>query len=191
MFYIQDTSEVKMSLHKHLCKLDNFANLSSHDALVGKIILPISSEVESEPDYSSSYTPFVVPKPKWNESGLAGYQKQSADVLQNLANQFKSVDDIPILSELFSKMLVISAEKNFETVTPAQKKGKKTKTLFPQLNIKLRIRNMRMFARNGESKDDQMMQTTRPGLQNLHPSVIYRKFRTRKSHLKPGKIAMT
>ena len=112
-----------MSLHKHLCKLDNFANLSSHDALVGKIILPISSEAESEPDYSSSYTPFVVSKPKWNESGLAGYQKQSADVLQNLANQFKSVDDIPILSELFSKMLVISGEKSFETVTPAQKKG--------------------------------------------------------------------
>ena len=61
---------------------------------------------------------------------MAGYQRQSADVLQSLANQFNSVDEIPILSELFSKMLVISAEKNFETVTPGPKKCKQIKPFF-------------------------------------------------------------
>jgi hypothetical protein len=66
-----------------------------------------------------------VSKPVWNEAGLPGYQKQSAEVLKNLVNQFDQPEFIPLLSELFSKMLVISAEQNFDT-------KKKPQTMMPR-----------------------------------------------------------
>ena len=121
LYYVPEDSKVNVKMHKHLCKLENFSNLSSHDVIVGEVNMPLVTYPNIEPDYTSTYTPFVVAKPKWNESGLAGYQKQSAEVLQNLVNQFNQPEYIPMLTELFSKMLVISAEKNFETVIPKTK----------------------------------------------------------------------
>ena len=100
LYFVPDNSNIKVKLHKHLCKLDNFANLSSHDALIGEVVLPAVEHCNEETDYSSTYTPFVVAKPKWSESGLSGYQKQSKEVLQNLSNQFDQREDIPILCEL-------------------------------------------------------------------------------------------
>ena len=47
LYFIPEKSKVKVTLHKHLCKLAKFANLSSQG-------------VKSEPDYSSTYTPFIV-----------------------------------------------------------------------------------------------------------------------------------
>ena len=114
LYFIPDKSKVKVTLHKHLCKLDNSANLSSHDAIVGQIVLPSVQESNSEPDYSSTYTPFIVSKPKWDDEGKPGYQKQSAEVLKDMIKQFNQPELIPIMSELFSKMLVISADNNFE-----------------------------------------------------------------------------
>jgi hypothetical protein len=58
--------------------------------IVGQIVLP------SEADY------------------MPGYQKQSGEVLQDMINQFNQSEHIHIMSDLFSKMLVISAENNFE-----------------------------------------------------------------------------
>ena len=75
LYFIPDKSKVKVTLHKHLCKLDNFANLSSHDAIVGQIELPSVQESNSEPDYSPTYTPFVVSKPKWDEAANPGKTK--------------------------------------------------------------------------------------------------------------------
>ena len=128
--FFPKNSNVKAKIHKQLCKLYNFSNLSSHDAIVGRIFLPVSTSVQSEPDYSSTYCPFVVAKPKWNETGLPGYQKQTAEFLQKLVNQFSQPEFIPILSELFSKMLVISAENNFETTKPPTNQFKTKKPFF-------------------------------------------------------------
>ena len=123
-------------------------------------------------------------------SGLAGYQRQSADVLQSLANQFNSVDEIPILSELFSKMLEISAEKNFETVTPGPKKCNQSKPFF-SAEHKMAYKKHEHVCKEGGSKAIQKLLTTQLGLRNLHPSVIYRKLRVKKSQLKPDEITMT
>ena len=49
LYFIPDKSAVNVKLQKHLCKLENFANLSSHDAIVGKIEFPVSADS----DYSS------------------------------------------------------------------------------------------------------------------------------------------
>ena len=120
LYFIPKSSKVSVKMHKHLCKLDYFSNLSSHDVIVGNISLPSIKSVENEKDYSTTYTDFPVAKPLWNEDGLPGYQKQSSEILQSLLSKFNQPEFIPVLSELFSKMLVISAENNFETVTPAK-----------------------------------------------------------------------
>ena len=123
LYYVPEKSKVKVHLHKHLCQLENSDNLSSHDALVGNISLPLIYKSKKEPDYSTTYTPFVVSKPIWSECGMPGYQKQSAEVLQNIINQFNQPEFIPLMSELFSKMLVICAKNNFETITPKKMTG--------------------------------------------------------------------
>ena len=125
LYFVPENSTVNVKLHNHLCVLENSSNLSSHDTLVGQLTLPyVNNSSETETDYSSTYIPFIVSKPKWNEAGLLGYQKQSAEILTKLSNTFDKPEYIPILSELFSKMLVLSAENNFETFTPSRNTGK-------------------------------------------------------------------
>ena len=126
LYFIPDNVTAKVELEKHLCKLENYQNLSSHDAIIGKLSIPLSCISDIEPDYSSSYTTFLAPKPKWNDSGMEGYQAQSAQMLENLSKQFKTNEDIPVLAELFSKVLVISAKNNFDTkvVKPRRKLSK-------------------------------------------------------------------
>ena len=119
--YFPEESPLSISLFKHLCKLDNHANLSSHDALVAKLFSPKIEKSVKEKDYSQTYETFLVKKPKWDEPGIHGYQSESARVLNNLLLEFNEPEYIPLLSELFSKMLVLSAENNFETSQPKYK----------------------------------------------------------------------
>ena len=58
LYHIPEYSEAKIELDKHLCKLENSQNLSSHDAILGRIEIQISCDTNIEPDYSSSYSPF-------------------------------------------------------------------------------------------------------------------------------------
>ena len=67
---------------------------------------------------------------KWNDAGIPGYQQQSRQVLTNLVEQFNQPEYIPVLSELFSKMLVMCAEKNFDTTCPSSKPRTQGKTYF-------------------------------------------------------------
>ena len=91
---------MKVTFHKHLCQLVSSENLSSHDAIVGRINFPSIETKNEEPDFSHTYTPFTVSKPVWSEAGLDGYQNQSAQFLQNLVNQFHQPEFIPFLSEV-------------------------------------------------------------------------------------------
>ena len=127
-FFVPEQSDVNVRLKKHLCLKDDPSNISSHDVLVGEVVLPVVREHAESEDYSSSYTPFLVKKPKWNESGLEGYQNQSARILGGLCAKYEKVEYLPTLCEMFSRALVISAEKHFETTKPSQKK-KKTEDL--------------------------------------------------------------
>ena len=90
----------------------------------------MTNHTTEEPDYSSTYTPFVVSKPTWSEAGLLGYQQQSAEFLQKIVNQFSQPEFIPLMSELFSKMLVICAKNNFETANPKKKSEKRNTPYF-------------------------------------------------------------
>ena len=88
LYKVPENSDVDIDLYKHLCKLNNFANLSSHDALVARVALPVEKTQKKEKDFSSTYTPFIVPKPKWNESGLIQYQKETSKKLKDLSVEF-------------------------------------------------------------------------------------------------------
>ena len=130
LFYIPEESDMKVTFHKHLCQLVSSENLSSHDAIVGRIDFPSIETKNEEPDFSHTYTPFTVSKPVWSEAGLDGYQNQSAQFLQNLVNQFDQPEFIPFLSEMFSKTFVMCAENNFEVKKPKKKSTKPKKTYF-------------------------------------------------------------
>ena len=79
-----------------------------------------------EDDFTASYTPFIVKKPKWNEESKDDYQKQTTKILQELSDKYNSVVYIPKLCEMFSKALVISAEKVFDTSNPKFDEKKRT-----------------------------------------------------------------
>ena len=126
-YFPSSSSKTSLELFEHLCLKDNHENLSSHDVLVGKMILPDVPKATIGQDFSSTYTDFLVKKPKWSESGLAGYQAQTAQVLQEMFSRFNMVEHIPTLTEMCSKMLVISAEQNFETSNPKKGQPKQKK----------------------------------------------------------------
>jgi hypothetical protein len=117
-----DADVEKVAASRHLVAR---RKLSAHDVTMGDIIIPFSQEEVSSKDYSSSYSEFIVKKPKWEEEGKEGYQIETARILQGLFDNYDKVEDIPTLCAMFSKALVISAENNFETSNPKQKMKKK------------------------------------------------------------------
>ena len=127
-YSIPNKSKTIIELNKHLCQKENSSNLSAHDVLVGMIGLPATIDADSdEADFTSTYTPFVVKKLKWNESGRDTYQKQTSHILQDLLNKYSAPEFIPVLCEMFSRALVISAENNFEDKCPLKTHTQKHK----------------------------------------------------------------
>ena len=153
--YFPENSASEMSLLKHLCKLDDSANLSSHDALLGKLIIPTVIKTIIETDYSHTYETFLIEKPKWNLSGIPGYQSETSRVLKSLLSEFNEPECIPLLSELFSKMLVISAKNNFETSCPKRNKSGGKVFFSPEHKEAYRIHEniCQVWRKNGRPKD--------------------------------------
>ena len=117
-YYIPAKSSLRLEFKDQLCLKDEPMNISSHDVIVGEAVFPIVDDTFDEKDESSSYTQFVVEKPKWNESGKEGYETETARVLQGLIEKYNEIEHIPVLCEMFAKTLVMSIENNFETTTP-------------------------------------------------------------------------
>ena len=126
LFHIPENSEIKLQFLDHLCKLENSANLSSHDVILGEIKIPFENEINSEEDFTNTYEEFVVKKPKWDKSGISNYQEQTFNVLSQLFANFKGPQFIPALTEMISKTLVLSAEMNFEHTKPNPDRKQKT-----------------------------------------------------------------
>ena len=101
-----------VSFSSHLCKLDDPSNLSSHDAVLGKIKLPETIEETDHIDYSDSYEEFIPKKIIWSDN--TEYQEMTVKILQNLLTTFDEPEHLPSLAEMTSNMLVMCAEKCFE-----------------------------------------------------------------------------
>ena len=122
---IPDKSKIKITFKDQLCLKNDSANISSHDVIIGQIALTTTTEDNNEEDFSSSYTPFVVKKPKWNSEQKPDYEQKAYNDLKELSENYSDTEFIPELCEMFSKALVISAEKVFETTEPNFKEKKK------------------------------------------------------------------
>ena len=135
LYFLPETSQdITVNFSDHLCKKEHSSNLSSHDVIVGLVSLQTMLTEDKEEDYSKLYSDFKRKKPKWNDAGLEGYQTQTAEVLNEIMNDFNEPFYIPALSEMFSKTLVISAEQNFECSQPVKKKKKAN---FPKFSSEL------------------------------------------------------
>ena len=85
--------------------------------MIEEIYLPeCNGTNEAESDYTDSYSEFHVVKPKWNPSGMFEYQHQTEKLIYDLLEKFDQPAHISALTEMCSNMLVMSAERNFETV---------------------------------------------------------------------------
>ena len=123
LYFIPEShTNLKIQFSDHFCKKENSYNLSSHDVIVGQINLPTEPNAEEEEDFSKSYSDFIRRKPKWNYDGIDGYQNETAEVLSEMMSNFDEPFFIPVLCEMFSKTLVISAEHNFECSTEEETK---------------------------------------------------------------------
>ena len=125
LYFLPPKSKIDLEFLDHLCKLENSSNLSSHDVILGQLKLPSLQEEVSNEDYSGTYEPFIVKKPNWEESGFEHYQAQTYKVLSEIFERFQGPEFIPAMSEMCSKMLVISAEQNFQTSQPNPNKKKR------------------------------------------------------------------
>ena len=87
---------------------------------------------------------------------MAGYQAQTAQVLQEMFSRFNMVEHIPTLTEMCSKMLVISAEQNFETSNPKKGQPKQKKYPFFSKEHKSAFKEHEKVCRGGGKKVIQM-----------------------------------
>ena len=125
LYYIPEQMKIKMNLKDHLCQKEDDDNISAHDVIVGDISIAQSTSEEAETDYSTTYTEFKVKKPKWDMNNTERYQEQTARIMDELLVKFDQPEEIPILTEMLSKMFVLSAELNFETSNPNISKPQK------------------------------------------------------------------
>ena len=78
------------------------------------MIKPEANEI----DYTHTYEEFTVTKPIWNTIISSEYQTLAHTALEATFNKFPEAEHIPLLAELFSKILVLSAEKSSQCSKP-------------------------------------------------------------------------
>ena len=100
-----------VSFLNHLCKKDDPLNLSSHDALVGKIKISKFKE-KDDVDYTDTYEAFQPTKIIWNQN--QEYQEMTANILGQLLSNYDQPEHLPALAEMSSKMIAMCAQKCFE-----------------------------------------------------------------------------
>ena len=153
--FVPNNSQVKICLQKHICQQHEPSNLSSHDVIIGEIFFPRGNESKSESSFSDTYTDFPRKRIKWDKGNILCYQEQTSKVLEDAFATFHQPENIPILSEIFSKTLVKCAEMNFEPV----KTNKKCQPFFSKElrkahnNHKINFRKWRKAGRPNNKED--------------------------------------
>ena len=130
--HIPEDCHVKIRFKDQLCLNEDSSNISSHDVIIGQVEIPVTSQDIQEKDFTSSYIPFPVKKPYWDVNKKQYYEQETKAALQELSNNYTEVEFLPELCEMFSKVLVISAEKVYETSNPNYKAKKKKLPYFSE-----------------------------------------------------------
>ena len=111
IFAASNTLEIT-NVHQ-ICTLETPSNLSSHDPIAATIVVQDVSEIR-ESKHKSSYKAFHPEKIVWDESRMDDYQKLAGQALSDAQEYWDTPETIPLLSSLFSKLLVQCAEMVFD-----------------------------------------------------------------------------
>ena len=98
-----------------LCTLDNALNLSSHDLITADVKLSFA-QPKLLNSCKTSYSPFKRRKISWDASRFTQYQLLANLWLTKAVNYWTSLESIPLLITLSSKLLVTSAELTFKSI---------------------------------------------------------------------------
>ena len=78
-------------------------------------------------DYSTTYSDFIVERPKRFNEGLPFYQEEAQLTIKNILKQYNAPEYLPEVSQMVSEALVLCAEHNLKI---SNKKPKDKKLLF-------------------------------------------------------------
>ena len=108
------SNEINMEDIVQYCTLDTPLNLSSHDPI--KATMNVQLEASQDKNkFSQTYSNFERKKIIWDESKLLQYQQLAAKALSDASNLFDAPETTPLLSSLFSTLLVQCATMAFDT----------------------------------------------------------------------------
>ena len=114
-FLISRKSSTKIKNISLQCNQDHPQNLSSHDPVLGELTIPCADSGSRQEKYTHTYTDFSPSKVVWDEDNLSNYQDAAARVLTEFESFFQAPEYIPLKCQLYSDLLVKSAELFVET----------------------------------------------------------------------------
>ena len=100
-----------VSFLEHKCKLDDPTNLSSHDAILGKLKMYVDKD-KDDTNNTHNYEDFKPNKIKWEEN--KEYQDMTARILGQLLKTYDEPEHLPDLAEMTSNMIALCGEKCFD-----------------------------------------------------------------------------
>ena len=121
--YFVASSSLDLNNLGQFCTLENPLNLSSYDPIKATISVN-AKEDKTVSKYSNTYTEFKHEKINWDNSKLHEYQELSAKALTEASSYWDTAETIPLLSSLFSQLLVKCANITFSS-TSGYKSNKK------------------------------------------------------------------
>ena len=92
------------------CNQEHPENFSSHDPVFSRLSVSTSVKTSKSDIYSHTYTHFQQTRILWDKTHLESYQWMTAKILQDYEAIFDTDDFIPLKCQLYSELLVKSAE---------------------------------------------------------------------------------
>ena len=149
LFAVSESLELSM-LH-HLCTLEDPHNLSSHDSLI--FSTKISTNDVPDSLHEKSYSNFKREKIIWDMEKIPDYQNLAAKALKDAEDYWPQPESIPLLSSLYSNLLVTAAKLVFNTTKPSTHfKNRKSKELIKsEINLS---KQFKYWKRAGRPRDE-------------------------------------
>ena len=153
-FLISRFYATKLSQLTSHCTLDNPDNLSSHDPVQGVLQVPHLKTADTTSQYEQTYTDFKQRKVVWDTTNLTKYQEAAARALVEYERLFSMPEHIPLRCELYSRLLVKSAELSMDTKSVKRQSGLKQKPphVLHQAWLKLR-KHFNIWKKEGKPRD--------------------------------------
>ena len=152
-FLISESYSHKISKIMSICTLYTPENLSAHDPVIASLQIPQHTASSPSSDYSHTYRDFTQHKVVWDPQNLQHYQETTLKVLAEYESQFPLPEHIPLKCELFSSILVKSAQLCLQS-KPVQKSIKKNRPSKYVHQAWLQLRKaFKKWKMNGKNKD--------------------------------------